>query len=146
MYQVTRATYRLAQTDDEIPAGSIVTILDKPGAATVVVRRGHATQRLLDALTQADTERLMRGEWLRQQPGDTDAPIPTIDRAVWEFVPADRLPHGLCCLPIERHREHVWLIREGEASPELVAEMSRRLTQLVQAGVWARFGAENRCG
>ncbi|WP_236241187.1 hypothetical protein [Streptomyces sp. CC228A] len=145
MYQVTKAVYRFAEHDDEIPPGHVVTILDTPGIATVVVRPGHARQRLLDALAREQTAILETGEWMRQSPGDTDEPAPTVHSARWELVPAHKLPDGRLCLPVERNGEHVWLIRDGEASPELVAEMTERLTALVRAGVWARFGSEG-CG
>ncbi|WP_432124085.1 hypothetical protein [Streptomyces sp. C10-9-1] len=146
MYRVTRAEYRFAETDDEIPPGKVAAILDTPGVATVLVRRGHATQQLLDALAKEQTAILETGEWMRQTPGDTDGTARTVERALWELAPAHKLPDDRLCFPIERDTErgleHVWLIREGEASPELVAEMSERLTALVQAGVWARFGTE----
>lgn len=145
MYQVTKAVYRFAETDDEIPPERVVAILDTPGVATVAARPGHATQRLLDALTREQTAMLATGEWMRQAPGDGDAPTPTIHSARWERVPAHRLPAGRLCIPVQLDGEHVWLIREDEASEELVSEMSELLTALVRAGVWTRFGVDGRC-
>jgi hypothetical protein len=138
-YEVTEARYRVAANEDEIPQGRVVTVRDEPGVATVVVRPGHASNALLADIEEQQRSMLALGQWLRLAPGDE--PEPGQDRvteARWEIAPAGALPDNILCMPIEERGWHVWLIRPGEASEQLVAEMSELLTAMVRAGVWVQ--------
>lgn len=142
-YEVTEARYRIATHRDHIPPGRVVTVIDNPGIATVIIRPGQATEGLIAALNESHRAMLAVGQWMRLTPGDAPDPSqPTARRARWVLTPAALLPRYFLCLPIEGHGWHTWLIREGEASEQLVAEMCELLTHLVQAGVWVQMWDE----
>ncbi|MEU2181515.1 hypothetical protein [Streptomyces thermolilacinus] len=139
MYQVTRAAYRYAMTEDEIPRGRVVTVIDEPGLATVVVRPGEATPGLLESMTAQQTSLLVTGQWLRLEPDHPeDAQPQRLLSVSWRLMPAEMLPNGVLCMPVERPGLHVWIIREGEASERLVREMTELLTEMVQDGIWVQ--------
>jgi hypothetical protein len=138
-YEVTQARYRVATSDDEIPPGRVVTVIDEPGVATVIVRPGHATKELLVDIEERQRSMLALGQWMRLAPGTEPEPgQKRVTEALWALAPADKMPSGILCMPIEECGRHVWLIREGEASKQLVAELSELLTAMVRAGVWVQ--------
>lgn len=52
-------------------------------------------------------------------------------------VPKDALP-DLPVVLLEVDGKPRWLIREGEASPELIAELNRLATHIVRHGLWVK--------
>ncbi|WP_151898288.1 hypothetical protein [Streptomyces sp. C8S0] len=143
MYEVTQAAYRFATTDDTLPPGRVVTVEDLPGLATVIVKPGHATPAFLTDIGDQQTSLLATGQWLRLAPGaDHDRHPQRIYDVSWRLMPASMFPAGKLCLPMERPGKHTWVIREGEASEQLVREMTELLTRMVRAGVWIRVEGE----
>jgi hypothetical protein len=143
-YQITQAKYRFAENEDEIPPGHVVTFRDEPGLTTVIVRPGHATTAFLAAIEREQQAMLALGQWIRL--ADTDEAAANHPRrlfsAIWRLEPA--LPNKVICMPCEEPGRHIWLIRPGEASEELVEEMSQRLTAFVRAGIWVqRWGGHD---
>jgi hypothetical protein len=135
-YRVTEARYRFAE-DGEIPPGRVVTIVDEPGVTTVVVRPGHATSAFLAAIQREQTSMLALAEWVRLEDTAEAAAHPErLIEATWRLEPD--MPTGILCMPFEEPGRHTWLIRPGEASEELVREMSEMLTALVRSGVWVQ--------
>lgn len=138
-YEVTDARYRVATREDEIPPGRVVSVKDEPGVATVIVRPGHATKRFLADIEEQQRVMLTTGQWMRLAPGTDPAPDQVrVTEALWVLKPAHELPARVLCMPIEEPGWHAWVIRDGEASEQLVAEMSEILTAMVRAGVWVQ--------
>lgn len=54
---------------------------------------------------------------------------------VFRSVPKDALP-DLPVVLLEVDGELRWLVREGEASPELIEELNRLATHLIRHGLW----------
>lgn len=54
---------------------------------------------------------------------------------VFRSVPKDALP-DLPVVLLEVDGQPRWLIREGEASPELIEELNRLTTHLIRHGLW----------
>ncbi|WP_432247668.1 hypothetical protein ACRAR1_06890 [Streptomyces sanyensis] len=142
-YEVTEARYRVAAAGDRIPDGRVVAVVDEPGVATVIVRPGHASELLLRDIADQQASMLATGQWLRLEPGTEPGPgQDRVTEACWQIAPAGTLPEGIVCLPVEKRGRHVWLIREGEASEQLIREMSELLTAMVRAGVWVQKWTE----
>jgi hypothetical protein len=143
-YQEVRAVYRFAEHPDEIPAGRVVTVTDLPGECTVVIRPGHARPCLLWAIQDAHQATLALQQWIRLDettPGVASHPR-RLTEAVWRFEAG--LPEGLPCMPLEEPGRHTWLIRPGQASEELVKEISELLTAFVRSGIWVqRWGGHD---
>lgn len=138
-YEVTEALYRLATDSDKIPVGKVVTVEDEPGFATVIVKPGHATKEMLAQMTERTRAMLALGQWVRLKCGDSPDPGQRrVTESRWELAPASVFPAGFLVLPIEELGRHIWLIRDGEASEQLVAEMSEMLTAMVRAGIWVQ--------
>ncbi|MFE0270854.1 hypothetical protein ACFWZY_01740 [Streptomyces sp. NPDC058992] len=148
MHQPTDASgviethYRFAEPG-ELPVGSVVDIKAvDPTTIHVIVRPGHAKAALLDEMGEHQRTAFRTGQWTRLAPTPEARVHPRrVWHANWELVPHDRIPEGVHCLSFERPGRHSWLVREGEASPELVAEMSLLLRRMVRAEVWIQRGA-----
>jgi hypothetical protein len=143
-YEVTQARYRFAEHPDEIPPGRVVTVKDEPGVSTVIVRPGHARPGFLWAIQDAQQSMLALAQWVRLD--DTTEAAAAHPRrllqATWRLEPG--LPDGLLCMPLEEPGRHTWLIRPGEASEQLVHEMSELLTAFVRSGIWVqRWGGHD---
>ncbi|NUK22022.1 hypothetical protein [Streptomyces lunaelactis] len=142
MYEVTQTCYRLAKDDDEIPAGHVIGILDRPGIAEVVVRPGHASERLLADLTEQHRPILSYGKWLHRASGTSGETPQQIIEARWELTPAHKLPACTLAMPLEGHGRFVWLILDTEVTERLVAEINEVLAEIVGSGLWIqRWGA-----
>jgi hypothetical protein len=136
-YEVTEVRCRFASTEGELPPGRVAAVIDRPGRTTILVRPGHATQQLLDDMTEALLSMTRLGQWLRLSRGDKPvAADHRVTEARWDLVPRDALP--VTTVPLEQPGKLIWLVREGEASRQLVAEMTELLTELVAEGLWLR--------
>jgi hypothetical protein len=62
---------------------------------------------------------------------------PTAD-SIFITVPAADMPPGRPAVYLEVGDQPRWLIREGEASPELVAELNQLATHLIRHGLWEK--------
>ncbi|NXY93479.1 hypothetical protein HYE82_03460 [Streptomyces sp. BR123] len=140
---VTKARFRFATTDDELPPGRVIDIQRDPESpvVTVIIKPGHATQRLLDELSETQTPMHATGQWQRLEPTPENLAHPRrVLRASWRLWPREKMPAGQLCVPLERHREHVWAVLDREASDQLAREMTELVMAMVQSEVWITRG------
>jgi hypothetical protein len=62
---------------------------------------------------------------------------PTADN-IFTVVAAADMPPGHAAVYLDVGDQPRWLIREGEASPELVAELNQLATHLIRHGLWEK--------
>jgi hypothetical protein len=135
-------------TDDELPAGKVVHVVEHEGSARIHYAKGHASQELCDQLNAYHVGILeeaaqWKQDWTddpdRLQPGKVEkAPIAT---ARYVLVPGAALPRGRVCFPIEVDGEFIWLVRDKEdgivhMSPEAIEGMNDYLRIVVEGGLW----------
>lgn len=68
---------------------------------------------------------------------------PKADR-IFMKVPAADMPPGRRVVFVELGDEPRWLIREGEASDELIAELNQITTHLVRHGLWEKHREQGK--
>ncbi|MFF3398292.1 hypothetical protein ACFYW6_07235 [Streptomyces sp. NPDC002659] len=144
MQKITRTCYRFATDEDELPEGRVVDIIFGPDAdaVSVVVLPGHATAELLDEISAAQESMILTGQWVRlESTPETEKHPRRVFDAGWRLAPADVFPQDVIIMSLERLRGHVWVIREGQASPQLVRDMTDLLTAMVRSVVWIQRGA-----
>ena len=140
---VIETYYRFAEPG-ELPADRVVDIAPNADRTIihVIVRPGHASLELLKAMTEEQRSAFRTGQWTRlpSTPENRVHPRRVFD-ACWELAPAHKVPVGVNCVSVESVGRHAWLVREGEATPHLVAEISLLLRQMLRAEVWIQRGA-----
>lgn len=140
--------FRLAQPG-ELPAGRIADIRPgpKPDTIHVIVKPGHATQELLDDFTAQQAPMMATGQWYRLPDTPENRVHPRrVLHAGWQLADAENLPADSLLLSMERPQRHVWCVREGHASPHLVAEMTWLLTKMVRNEIWIQRGTGDDTG
>lgn len=55
-----------------------------------------------------------------------------------EVAPASAMPEGCRVVPIEREGELIWVIREGEMSEGLRADLNQILAHIQTTGLWVQ--------
>ncbi|MER7833521.1 hypothetical protein [Streptomyces sp. NPDC095602] len=142
------AQYRFA-LDGELPADRAADIRpgDGPDTVAVIVARGHATAALLDEMGTMQAPHMVTEQWCRLPDSPANRVHPQrVLRAGWQLMHPEALPEGILCLSVERHQRHDWIIREGHASPLLVAEMTWLLTRMVRREIWIQRGTGEDAG
>ncbi|WP_435610852.1 hypothetical protein [Streptomyces sp. C10-9-1] len=125
------AHYRVAEPG-ELTGCRVAAVQRGPADSVVVIIDGsHATPELLDQVKEA------AGYWVRlpDTPENRSHPC-RILHAGWKLI--EDLPDGLLCLPTEARHRHEQLIREGEATFRLAADVTWLLTRMVRSEVWIR--------
>ncbi|MER7815578.1 hypothetical protein [Streptomyces sp. NPDC096153] len=137
MYEVTQTRYRLATDEDEMPNGQLFHVSSTPGLSEVIVRRGEATARLLDQLTEQHRPIHALGNWMPRSTDTEDMPgARRIREARWQLTPAHEMPTGHLAMPLEGPGRFLWLIRATEARQRLVDEMNTLLAACTSSGLW----------
>ncbi|MDQ0943325.1 hypothetical protein [Streptomyces sp. V1I1] len=140
---VIETWYRFAEPG-ELPPDRVVDIVGSKDSllVQVIVRPGHATADLLKDIGEQQRSAFRTGQWTRLEPTPENLVHPRrVFDANWELTPAHKIPKGVHCVSIERIGRHSWLVREGDATPQLVAEISVLLRCMVRAEVWIQRGA-----
>lgn len=141
--EVTTVEFRTG-TRVEIAPGKVCRILEEDGALVVHIKQGEAEQDLCDALNDLHRQILgTEGRWAQSWDGREDRADASpqglrMAEVSWRLERADRMPRGDNCLPLEEEGRFVWLIREGLASPQLVAEMNDYLARITGDGLWVQ--------
>lgn len=112
-----------------------------PDGFTIVIEPGHATLDLLDRLGGAPARDACPWARLPDTPENRLHPHRVL-HAGWQLTQPEALPEGMICMSVERSQRYDLVIREGHASPQLVAEMTWLLTRTMRNGVWVRSDAE----
>ncbi|MFE0036781.1 hypothetical protein [Streptomyces sp. NPDC059015] len=146
MHQPTDASgiethFRFAEPG-ELPEHRVVDIKAVDSTTIhVIVRPGHAKAALLKEMGEHQRTAIRTGQWTRLEPTAEARVHPRrVWHANWVLVGHDRIPENVHCLSFERPGRHSWLVREGDATPHLVAEMSQLLRRMVRAEVWIQRG------
>ncbi|MFF8290473.1 hypothetical protein ACF068_14760 [Streptomyces sp. NPDC016309] len=124
--------YRFAASSDYLAPEQVASLC--PGANSdlpvVIIRPGHASRILMEEI-----QRTGHSRW--QHLPDSDRAHPCrIVHAGWQLMPPEALPGGAVCVPLEKPGRAEWVIREGHATPLLVAELTLLLTRMVRTQVW----------
>ncbi len=140
----TITTYYRYALEGELAGDSVADI--RPGAAPdtveVIVGPGHATQALFDEMGATQAGMFAAGQWYRLPDTPENRLHPRrVLHAGWQLIHPEALPEGRISMSVERRQRHDWLIREGHATPLLVAEMTWLLTRMVRNEVWVQRGA-----
>jgi hypothetical protein len=142
--KTVHTTYRFARPDDNLAADRTAEIRFGPDPAevTVIVRPGHTTIELLDDFSRQQEAMFTTGQWagLDPTPENLRHPRRVLD-ASWQLAPGHLMPNGVILMSLENPGRHVWMIREGYATEELVRDMTALLTDMVRSGVWIQRGA-----
>lgn len=145
MHEAIKARFRFAKDGDEIPEGRVLALKGADGPiVTVVIKPGQATQRLLDDFDEQHRANFETGLWDRLDPTPENQAHPC--RALYSTVrlaPAAELPDGVLCMPVWQPPRHAWILRDGEATPQLAKEMAELFTSMVQSAVWIQRGADD---
>ena len=139
---VIETYYRFAEPG-ELPPGRVVDIVpaDDLTVIHVVVCPGHASLELLKEMTDQQRSAFRTGQWTRLEDTSENRVHPhRVFDACWELAPAHKVPAGVHCVSVERVGRHAWLVREGEATPQLVAEVSVLLRRMVRSEIWIQRG------
>lgn len=131
--QIT-AYYRYAR-NGELPDGRLADIRSgaTPDTIAVLIRRGHATHALFHEMSDVQTAQFTTGQWCRLPDTPQNRIHPRrVLHAGWQLIHPEALPEGRLTMSVERRHRHDWLIREGHATPLLVAEMTWLLTRMVR--------------
>ncbi|MFE0039463.1 hypothetical protein [Streptomyces sp. NPDC059015] len=137
-----KSRYRFAEPG-ELPAGRVADIRPGPEPDTVhaLVEPGEATQELLDEISELQTSQMEGGLWYRLPDTAENRIHPRrVLSAGWRLTPPEELPDGALCLSVEAPGRHAWHVREGHASPLLVAEFTWLITRMVRSEVWIQEG------
>ncbi|MEU2181516.1 hypothetical protein [Streptomyces thermolilacinus] len=148
MTDVTAVYYRHA-LEGELPPGRIADIRpgEDPSTVAVIIAPGHATAALLSELGTQQNPHMITGQWCRLPDTPANRVHPQrVWRAGWQLMHPEALPEGILCLSVERSQRHDWIIREGHASPLLVAEMTWLLTRMVRRDIWIQRGTGEDAG
>lgn len=142
MPDLITAYYRFAEPG-ELTDGRVAAILPgpEPNTVIVIIKRGHATQELLDEMGREQTAMFETGQWYRLPDTPENRAHPRrVLRAGWKHDTQGILNARLC-LSAEGVNEHNWIVPEGHATFRLVADMTWLLTRMVRSEVWIQRGA-----
>lgn len=144
MSQLTREVFVLVPEGTVLHnGGKVVDAVEREGEITFRVVQGNASRVLCEQLDAEFGHIIGNGLWTQQWDGDegrlarcAEAPERRIATVSVTFVPADRLPSGKACMPLERDGAVCWLIAEGHMSELARQEFEALLQFIVGNGLW----------
>jgi hypothetical protein len=130
--------YRFATDADHLPAERVTDL--RPGgdldSTNVIIRPGHASRLLLEHL---EAQPAGHGRWHHlPDTAENRAHPQRLLHAGWQLIHPEALPEGALCTAVGRPGRHELAVREGHASPILVADLTLLLTRMVRTEVWVQ--------
>jgi hypothetical protein len=135
--------YRFATDADQLPAERVADLRpgEDPGSIDVIIRPGHATRVLLEHL---EAQRAEHARWCHlPDTAENRAHPRRLLHAGWQLIHPEALPEGALCTSLERPGRHDLAVREGHATPLLVAELTLLLRRMVRTEVWVQREADD---
>jgi hypothetical protein len=130
--------YRFATDADQLSAERVAGLRPggDPDSMDVIIRPGHASRLLLE---HVEAQRAGHGRWCHlPDTAETRAHPQRLLHAGWQLIHPEALPEGELYAPLERPGRHELAVREGHATPILVADLTLLLTRMVRTEVWVQ--------
>jgi hypothetical protein len=140
-----RVHFQVVDPGDPRLNGALCGVKEIPGELHFYWSREHASEALARQLDRQNRHLAETRQWYRHwAPGDTTEQRHTLEGRHWagsdkawvSRVPAERLPDGMACMPVELEGALHYLISEQEMSEALAREVNAWLARFIGDGLW----------